>query len=170
MPHAQVPEEAFRSSLPSKDTFGTAIPHGPSKYAVPCRHGPSCRLLELGECYYYHEAGLRPVRLELMADGLSAPMILSDFGPVDTTFQWYGIRDVDALASFNVLKGGRLAVPGMSLVSCLSAHKWAANLQTQVSRQCSVARNQTYPFPGPTSPSPALRHQNSPNSTPCAEL
>lgn len=114
MPHA-LPEDPFQRALSSKDGLGTAIPYRPSHYNIPCRHGPGCKLFEMGECHFYHEPGSPPLRLEGMKDGLSDPVVLSAFDSVDTTFQWYSVQNVETLASFNVLKDGRLAVPGVSL-------------------------------------------------------
>lgn len=93
----------------------TVSPDGLTKYDRPCRHGPSCVFLKMGECFYRHEPSAPSVRLQLMMEGLSAPTTLPAFGAVDTTFQWYGIRGVETLASFNVFKDGRLAIPGMSI-------------------------------------------------------
>ena len=155
MPHAQLPGEAFRRVFPRKGNTRTTFPQGGSKYDTPCRYGQSCRFLEVGECCYYHKPGSLPLS-ELMVDDLSDPITLPAFGPVDTTFQRYGIRNVETLASFNVLKDGRLAVPGMSFVVPLTS--W----------------QRTYrPRPPPSAPSPGIGYLLSqarplfPPPTPC---
>lgn len=113
MLQVQRPEDAFKS-VPSWKPNIRAPPSPPhvSKYNRPCRYGADCAFLEMGECFYNHDSTPLSARLVLMEEELTNPVMLPAFRGVDP-FQWYGIQNVETLASFNVLKDGRLAVPGM---------------------------------------------------------
>lgn len=89
------------------------------RYNDACRYGASCNFRAKGHCFFRHD-GAQP-RVELMTADLSSdPVALPAFVDVDTAVNW-GIRGTEMLAGFNILKDGRLAVPGESCPRLLLA-------------------------------------------------
>ncbi|SPO01081.1 uncharacterized protein DNG_03828 [Cephalotrichum gorgonifer] len=69
----------------------------------------------MGKCAYNHDTTQASHHGPLTTDDLSDSVVLPAFREVQVNngFDWYGIRNVKTLASFNCLRGGRLAVPGL---------------------------------------------------------
>lgn len=82
----------------------------------PCKFGPACHRLAKTACKFYHPKS-HVMRSQDMTAGLEDGVVLNAFGPVDTTFESYGIRKAEKIAGFNFLDDGRIAVPGTFLIS-----------------------------------------------------